>query len=336
MIPERAISQEEGRLDFTVSNHFYDLFTYQGEINFERSIPIWISTMDVSPDNRFAITDRRNNRVSVFNDQGSHLYSVLPDTTDQMVEWGPVHAGFDVFGNLIVSNSEPWAAMFNANGHLIQQLQNNNGPFAAVRSTAGPDGYIYSYQIGLNGNRIARYSPLGRFINAFGNPAAQHQTFTGYVNTGRSFAMKRDGSILYSNMTLPIIYHYTPDGELLAEIEFRPEIFDKLVWTLNTNDISRVRTEISRSLTRFTFNNDLYILDNNLIMLQYRHHWDKYYIQLFNLDSRSPVGDAIELESPVLTASNGRVYFLTRPDDEDASTNIGVTVFEINRASVSR
>lgn len=278
---------------YPFSHHFEKV----DEQNLRIDNTVWISGIDFDRSGNMLVTDRRNQRVFLFDENNIWVNTIRADTISS-VEWQPFSARFMADGRIFVNNGLHSALIFGRMGTLLERVPVREFLFLQTLFTSNQK--MYAIQANETENRVVQFGRRGEVLNTLINFPKSGKLHSTLMNLGRGLTEHSNGDIYVAHPLEPRISVFSAENNLLRTIELSPYFYNPRQTEAGfTHDYANSSIILS-----------LFFLNDETLLVQYRHNWFHYYTELIDVSTGASHGKPLKADSPVLFAGNNQIFML--------------------------
>lgn len=303
-----------------LESDFGQAFKKVVDIKLDSNTVFDIRYLDISREGDLLITNRKRTEVFLFDSTGS-LKARLSEELDKGFpggNWMPLRAYFKKNGHIFVANRVPWGIEFDRSGQFIKfmpEVYRGSDDLAFDRY-----GNIYSLNKDYRGLFISRFNSdgIGEFLIEdidTTNSAIMNRSII-----GRNLLVNGD-YLFYKNMSKPVVYKYTLDGEAVTSfsevpVYYKPPESDiRFTHTGDDLDKARLQASVFDFAKKYTANYSLHSLSEDLILIQYVNMGGNYGCQILTTGGEYVLDVDLYTGKRIYAARNGFVYVINPQQD---------------------
>jgi hypothetical protein len=275
------------------------------------------------------ITDRLSKKVLLVNYNGDLISELSPEKCTPGFRWNPQYSFFNKKGYIYVINASPWGYRFSNKGWCLGTMANSFlGTFSFDFTSTGD---IVGYYCNSDGNYLKEMDYYGKELSRFGEFPDRFKNLIYRFENGGIIIDKSD-NCYQVNLNEPKIMVYNKDHKKINEMYFRPNGFIKIEEDISENP-ANLMAEIPKKLDGKSIVENIFLLSENILSVQYQKKPKLHGIILFYIDGKIFTTEEILIDQPIIAMSNGLVYFSYQPaqDKNGNLPNPKLLVYKIKR-----
>ena len=288
-------------------------FRKHRQITFSEDVLIAeISSLDVGDNGDLLIVDGISRKIWIFNDDGDVRSELDPEACHPGFMLLPMEAQYAPTGYILLTNSGLPGYRFNVDGSCLGRLHRE---FTPPRSFSFDDhGYIYGAHHSSSERlafQIVIRDAEGKKVRHFDLAKEAFPYLVGQTEGGG--VVYQNGYLFHVSVAAPIIYKYTPDGELEQTYSVKPKFYRPLkedfpAVASSPNFFKKVG-QIFRESTLIT---DFWALDHEKLLLLYVND-EGVGFQVVSTEG-VVLAEYLGMDFPFIHAQNGLAYRVIQPE----------------------
>lgn len=269
-----------------------------------------VSTLDIGKNGDLLIVDKVARKVWLFDRKGNFKKELRPEPCHPGFRMNPLDARYAGDRFILMTNAGPWGYRFKIDGTCLGGLHRE---FRAPMQLALDDqGFIWAFY-GERGGYLAQMDSSGKKLLQFDTVNEGFPNLIYRVHGGGIFAT--DAFVYYAGVADQKIYKYDGSGRLVQTIGRTPRRHRAPPRDLPPGVSKQLFRVVGEVMGQSTLTFGLFPLDENLIMLQYKHGREGFGFQVFDRQGRLLAED-FGMQYQLITAKEGRVYRVVQPELE--------------------
>ncbi len=286
-----------------------DYLTKEAVIHLSEEVLIGtISTLDIGKNRDLLIVDKVARKVWIFDHEGNFKNELHPEQCHPGFQMNPLDAKYAGDRFILMTNAGPWGYRFKIDGTCLGGLHRDF--LAPMQLTLDDQGFFWAF-FGERGGYFVHMDSTGKKLLQFDTVDEDFPNLVYRVRGGGSFAT--DEFVYYASVADQKIYKYDRSGRLVQTIGRTPKRHRAPPQDLPSGVSKRLFTVLQEVMGQSTLTFGLFPLDEDLIMLQYKHGREGFGFQVYNRQGRLLAED-FGMQYQFITAKEGRVYRVVQPE----------------------
>lgn len=334
-----GITKSESSVTITGDEAFSRYFRLERTIELSGAYLIGhIGSLDVNRAGWLLITDRMNQRVVLYDQNGRYLQTLSAESCYPGYNWAPLYAEFDPNGGIVVINNGFLSLRFSKSGECIGTMRKMYMPPLAL--APGAHGNLYGFYNDRNGYYISKMDSMGYEVSRFAEGAAYKNLFFRYPEVKMVYAQ---GDFIYVSLFFsPYIYKFGGQGIYYGFLGWKPDYYHVIkedvpesVLGSRQKEMQLIREKIQASTSTL----GVHLLKDDQLLVVYFNNYNamrnpgkEVGVVVMDLEGRRLMGDEIltDRKAWFMCAKYGFAYSI-RLSGQDDPTGLSNPVIDVYR-----